>query len=204
MQLLSSPTSPYARKVRITILEKGLSEAVAILPGMPLGTEADAAPVRAANPLGKIPALLLADGTSLYDSPVICEYLDTVGTGARLLPADGPARWSALRRQALGDGVADAAFATVMEFRRPEVERSVEWQDRWLGGILRAADAVEADLATAGIGFDLGAIGLVAAFSYVSFRLPNIDWKAGHPLLTAWMATMDTRPSVAATAPPTA
>ncbi len=202
MQLLSSPTSPYARKVRITILEKGLGAAVSILPGMPLGSDDEAAPVRAANPLGKIPALILADGSALYDSPVICEYLDALGAGAPLLAGDGQARWTALRRQALGDGVADAAFSIVMELRRPESERSTEWRDRWQGGILRAADAVEAELAEGDIAFDLGAIGLIAAFSYVSFRLPQIAWKAGHPRLTAWMAAMDARPSVTATAPP--
>ena len=133
---------------------------------------------------------------------MICEYLDAQGAGARLLASEGQARWTALRRQALGDGVADAAFSYVMELRRPESERSAEWLNRWQSGILRAADAVEAELAGGEIGFDLGAIGLISAFSYVTFRLPQIDWRAGRPNLTAWMATMEARPSVAATAPP--
>jgi glutathione S-transferase len=89
-----------------------------------------------------------------------------------------------------------------MELRRPESERSAEWLDRWQSGILRAADAVEVELAGGEIGFDLGAIGLISAFSYVTFRLPQIDWRAGRPQLTAWMAAMEARPSVAATAPP--
>jgi len=204
MKLLGSPTSPYARKARIVIIEKGLEDRVEIVAANPLGSDEDAAPLRAVNPVGKIPALVRDTGEALYDSPVICEYLDHVGKGPALLPPAGEARWTTLRRQALGDGVADAAFSIVMELRRPETERSADWQTRWLNIILRAADAVEAELAQGDIGFDLGGLSLVSGFSYVAFRLPQIDWRAGRPRLTAWMATQEARPSVAGTAPPTA
>lgn len=202
MQLLSSPTSPYARKVRVVILEKGLADQVELLPGVPLGSDADAAPVRAANPLGKIPALIRQGAPTLFDSPVICEYLDSLGHGPILFPHEGEARWSALRLQALGDGVADAAFAIVMEGRRPESERSAEWLGRWNGAIQRAADAVEAELSAGEIAFDIGAISLACAFGYVAFRLPQIDWRTGRPALSAGFDRVSGRASIAATTPP--
>jgi glutathione S-transferase len=167
-----------------------------------MGTAEEAAAVRQVNPLGKIPALVLDTGEALYDSPVICEYLDSLGSGPRLLAADGPRRWTALRRQALGDGVADAAFNIVMEHRRPEAQRSTEWLDRWTQAIHGAADALEAELAAGPLDTDLGAIAIAAAFGYLDFRLPQIDWRAGRPQLTAAFADLATRPSFIATAPP--
>jgi len=212
MRLLSSPTSPYARKVRMIVIEKGLASRVALEPGVPMGTAEETAAVRQVNPLGKIPALVLETGEALYDSPVICEYLDTVGTGPRLLPADGPGRWTALRRQALGDGVADAAFSLVMEHRRPESQRSTEWLGRWTQAIHGAAEALEQELAAAppstepvaaGTGtIDLGAIAISAALGYLDFRLPQIDWRRGRPRLAAAFTDLAARPSFIATAPP--
>lgn len=202
MRLLSSPTSPYARKVRMTVLEKGLADRVAIEPGVPMGTADEAAAVRRVNPLGKIPALVLDTGEALYDSPVICEYLDAIGTGPALLPASGTGRWTALRLQALGDGVADAAFNIVMEHRRAEALRSSEWLDRWTRAIHGAADALEEALAAGPLAADLGAIAIAAAFGYVDFRLPQIEWRAGRPRLTAAFADLAARPSFVATAPP--
>ena len=202
MRLLSSPTSPYARKVRMTVLEKGLADRVAIEPGVPMGTADEAAAVRRVNPLGKIPALVLDTGEALYDSPVICEYLDAIGTGPALLPASGTGRWTALRLQALGDGVADAAVNIVMEHRRAEALRSSEWLDRWTRAIHGAADALEEALAAGPLAADLGAIAIAAAFGYVDFRLPQIDWRAGRPRLTAAFADLAARPSFVATAPP--
>jgi len=113
MQLLSSPTSPYARKVRVVILEKGLADQVELLPGVPLGSDADAAPVRAANPLGKIPALIRQGAPTLFDSPVICEYLDSLGHGPILFPHEGEARWSGGR-----DGEGEREGESVREQER--------------------------------------------------------------------------------------
>ena len=202
MRLLSSPTSPYARKVRMTLIEKGLADQVTVDAAVPLGTAEEAAAVRRVNPLAKIPALVLDTGEALYDSPVICDYLDSLGTGPTLLPAAGSARWTALRRPALGDGVADAAFNIVMEHRRPEAQRSTEWLDRWARAVHGAADALEQELAHGALGFDLGAIALSAAFGYLDFRLPQIDWRAGRPRLTEAFAELAARPSFVATAPP--
>lgn len=200
MQLFSSPTSPFARKARVIILERRLD--VAVVSANPFGTEAETLALRKANPLGKIPALVLEDGEAIFDSPVICEYLDRLGDAPSLLPTSGPARWTALRRQALGDGVAEAGFNIVMEGRRPEALRSDEWTARWRGAILSAAAAMEAELTADAGAFDLGAVTLACAFGYIRFRLPDIDWAAGHPKLSAWIDALLARDSLAATAPP--
>eukprot|EP01037_Dinobryon_pediforme_P019454 gene19454-19876_t len=201
MQLLSSPTSPFARKARVMILERGLD--VAVVGANPFGTTEEVEALRRANPLGKIPALILDDGRALFDSPVICEYLDSLGDAAPLAPRSGPARWNALRRQALGDGVAEAGFNIVMEGRRPADQRSDAWAARWRGAILSSAAALEGELSGDAQPFDLGAITLACAFGYIRFRLPDIDWSVGNPKLSAWIDSLLARDSLAATAPPT-
>ncbi|MDX2237996.1 MAG: glutathione S-transferase N-terminal domain-containing protein [Hyphomonadaceae bacterium] len=200
MKLIYSPTSPYARKVRIVVLEKNLSARIDLTTANPLG--ADAALVANANPLGKVPALVLDDETVLYDSPVICEYLDGLSDAPRLFPQDGPARWSALRRQALGDGLMDAAFSLVMEGRRPEAMRAPDWIARWETAIARGARAAEADVQRGETGFDIGAIALVAALGYIDFRLARLDWRDGNDALARWFDACGDRASVKHTAPP--
>lgn len=189
MKLLASDTSPYARKVRIVALEKGI--ALDVVTTNPLGEETAA--LQAANPLGKIPALITEDG-ALYDSRVICEYLDAMSE-PRLLPESGAARFDCLRRQALADGVMDAAFNLVMEGRRSEALRSKDWSARWRAGILRGVAAMEAREE-----FDLGAIASAAALGYLDFRLPDIKWRASTPMAT-WWERVGERESVKATAP---
>src|SRR5690606_14224501 len=118
MQLLYSLMSPFARKVRVVGHEAGLADRIAISMVNPWTDEG----LRASNPLAKVPSLILDDGSALYDSPVICQYMDDLG-GAGLYPAAGPARWRALRLEALADGVGDAAVRAVMEMRRDEGDR---------------------------------------------------------------------------------
>ncbi len=197
MKLLFSPTSPYTRKVRITVIEKGLADRVEIAPVDVLG-KPDI--VRASNPLAKIPALVLEDGTALFDSRVICEYLDSLAPQPVLLPKNA-SRWGVLRRQALGDGIMDAAFNLVMERRRPEALRSEEWTTRWTAAMSNAIAALEAELPQ-DPPFDLGWIAAIAAVDYVEFRLGDLGMLAATPKLAAWRAAMADRPSVAASAPP--
>ena len=196
MKFYTNPASPFSRKCQI--LAKTLNVAMEDIHTMPLTDET----LRVVNPLAQIPALVLDDGSAMHDSRVICEYLDAIGTGPALLPASGTGRWTALRLQALGDGVADAAFNIVMEHRRAEALRSSEWLDRWTRAIHGAADALEEALAAGPLAADLGAIAIAAAFGYVDFRLPQIDWRAGRPRLTAAFADLAARPSFVATAPP--
>lgn len=195
MKLLYAKASPYARKVLIVAHEKGLAGALEIQTVAPM---TDGALVNPVNPLGKVPALIRDDGQALYDSPVICEYLDTIGAGPALIPSAGEARWAALRTQALADGMFDAAFSLVMESRRPEAERSAEWMARWTAAILRGAAAAPTPADDA---WSLGEIALACAFGYLDFRLPQIDWRAGNPGVAAWYTQIAARPVMVETAP---
>lgn len=198
MRLLFSPTSPYARKVRVVITEKGLEDRVTEVPTNPMEPDAD---LVARNPLHKVPALVLDDGASLYDSRVICEYLDFLTPGPRLLPDSGDARWQALRRQALADGILDAALATVMELRRPEGERSAMWLDRWRHAITRGVAVAEGDLDALSGDLDMSQIAVASALDYLDFRLPDIAWQDSHGALAAWLRDRLARPAFRRTDP---
>lgn len=198
MKLFYSPASPFARKVRVLIVEKNIPnvETVTVSP-----FEAPAE-LTAANPLSKVPALVRDDGVVLYDSPVISEYLDSASGGVPLLPSSGEARWSALRRQALADGMMDTTLSLAMEInRRPEPERSPTWIAHWVRTIVRTVDALEADIGDWPAEIDLGHIAAACALSYLDLRASgHLDWRAGRPRLAAWHETMAARPSMTSTA----
>ena len=198
MQLVYSETSPYARKVRMLVLEKGLGERVQLVVANPLE---DPPELLAANPLSKVPALLVEPGFALFDSPLLCAYLDSLAEPA-LVPAAGRARWQALRLEALADGVVDAAVASVMEGRRPETQRSPEWLARWTAAILRGVEALESESDLLRGPFGLAAIATAAALGYLDFRLPAIDWRARAPRLADWRVEVGQRESFRLTAPP--
>lgn len=198
MKLRYSPTSPYARKVRITILELGLSDRVEQVETDPWTDGA----LRAENPLGKVPSLALADGETLYDSPVICEYLDFLAKG-RLFPAPGPARWKALRQQALGDGLADAIVRRFVEQRRPAEQQATAVIKRQEEAIVAALAAAEREAAGLSLKeLTIGEIALAAALGYLELRMPQNDWRSAHPRLARWLALFAERPSYAATRSP--
>lgn len=200
MRLFYSPTSPFARKVRVVIAEKQLA-GIELVVASPFDAPADLA---AANPLSKVPALLRDDGSALYDSPVIAEYLDRLGGGDPLLPADGEARWDVLRRQALADGLMDTTLALALEVnRRPEHERSPDWIAHWVRTMTRAADALEHAVGGWRSGFDLGQIATACALGYLDFRASgHLAWREGRPRLGTWFAEVGQRPSMIATAVP--
>lgn len=199
MKLRYSSTSPYVRKVSVVALETGLDgriERIATNTADPASNHAKD------NPLGKVPALILDDGGRLYDSPVICEYLDSLHDGPKLFPAAGPERWRALRRQALADGILDAAVLRMLEQkRRPEALR---W-DAWValqGGKIRAAlDQFEAEADGLAGPPDIGRIAAACALGYLDFRAPEEGWRDGRPKLAEWYAGFAERPSMRATAP---
>jgi glutathione S-transferase len=199
MQLYYSTTSPYVRKVRIVAIEKGLDGAIELVDATPWPT-----PLLAAtrNPLGKVPALVLDDETSLYDSPVICEYLDVLGGGAPLVPRDGSARWSVLRAQALADGILDAAVSIVLERRREPARQSPEVIARSADAIRRAVAVMAAEIdAQPAAPFDLGRISACVAIGYLHFRLPDLDLGLTDPRISNWWSLIKDRPSVDATSP---
>lgn len=198
VKLYFSPASPFVRKVRVTAHELGLGDGIELL-SISLTPVSPHDGLRSSNPLGKMPALILDDGTALYDSPVICEYLDTLAGGNRIFPVAGVARWTALRRQALADGIMDAAVLTRYENAvRPKELRWQDWADSQFLKIRTALDVLEDEnLADA---FDIGTISIACALSYLDLRFASEGWRASRPRLTAWAAAMAKRPSLAATA----
>jgi glutathione S-transferase len=163
----------------------------------PVKPDADLA---ADNPLGKIPCLVADDGAVLYDSRVICEYLDSLHDGPKMVPA-GPARWPALRRQAEGDGIMDAGVLARYEtFLRPEEQRWPAWLENQKQKFRRALDALETE-AEAYETVDIGTITIGCALGYLDFRYGDEDWREPRPLLAAWFEQFSRRHSMARTAP---
>ena len=201
MKLFYTPTSPFVRKALVAAHELGLADRVETVLLRPSPTQADATLSRA-NPLNKIPALVLDDGAALYDSPVICEYLDALAGGGRILPPAGPARWDVLRTQALADGVLDASILVFYErLHRPA---ELHWQ-AWLDGQTQKAqqglDALDEAAARFGDAPDVGQIAAACAVGWLEFRKPFGEVRAGRPRLAAWYERFAARPSMTATAP---
>jgi glutathione S-transferase len=198
MKLRFSPTSPYVRKVTVLALEAGLHDRIERVPTLPHDPKTD---LPKDNPLGKVPALTLDDGTSLYDSPVICEYLDSLHGGAKMIPAAGAARWTALRREALCDGILDAGILRLLELRRPENERSPAWIERQKTVVSRGLDALESEAASLGRTVDIAAIAAGCTIGWVLFRFGADNPLGARPKLKAWYDAFATRPSMVATVP---
>lgn len=181
--LRSSPPSPFGRKVKIAASVLGLMDRIEVVK---TDTSADDDPIRTANPLGKIPALELEDGTVLFDSRVIVEYLDHLAGGGMLIPVDPASRFAVLRMQALADGVMDASILQIYETRlRAENERSASWVSLQAGKVARALSALEA--APPSMTPDAGSIAVACALGYLDLRFDGA-WRAGHPNLAAWLA----------------
>ncbi|UKJ74613.1 glutathione S-transferase N-terminal domain-containing protein [Azospirillum brasilense] len=201
MKLRWSPTSPYVRKVAMVLIECGLDSAVEKQVTNAWAPDTD---LPADNPLGKVPALILDDGSALYDSPVIAEYLDTLHDGPRLFPASGPARWTALRQQALADGICDAAILRRLELQRPDGERSESWADRQRRAVARALDVLEAEAPALDGTLTIGTLSILVALGYLDFRFGHEHWRVGRPELAAWFASASDLDSFRRTAPPPA
>jgi glutathione S-transferase len=200
MQLIYAAASPFARKVRVLAAETGLLERIELIDTAVLPTTLNER-VNACNPLGKIPVLLLDNGEALYDSRVICEYLDTLHGGARLLPQDA-ARWPVLRLVALADGLMDAALLARYEkaVRQPE-QQSQAWLDGQLGKVQRALAELERQTEQLRGPVDLAQIGVACALGYLDFRFADLDWRAAHPALSQFQQAFSQRSSMLASAP---
>jgi glutathione S-transferase len=201
VRLLYSPTSPYVRKVAVTLIETGLDARVerVAAPGSPVAPNAT---TTALNPLGKIPCLERPDAPALYDSRVICRYLDSLHDGRKLYP-DGAALFSTLTLEALADGALDAGVLRLYEARlRPEDRRFAPWDEGQRLKMTRALDALEAQWTAHLAGpLDAGAIAVGCMLGWFDFRFADLDWRAGRPRLAAWEAGIAARPSFAATVP---
>lgn len=199
MKLHWSPRSPFVRKVMIAAHERGLVDRLDCARTV-VETAKPHATLMHDNPLSKIPTLILDDGTILYDSRVICEYLDTLGDATKLFPVEPKARMIALRRQALGDGALDFLVLNRNEKARPHPsETHLNSAKTRKAAVLDALER-EAD-ALAATPFDIGHIAVGCALSYLDFRYADEDWRKDHPRIAQWHASFDARPSVGATLP---
>ncbi len=198
MKLNYSSTSPYVRKVSVTAIECGLQEQIERVMTNPWDPQTE---LHLTNPLCKVPALTLENGQVLFDSPVICEYLDSLGEPPRLVPAAGEQRWQALRMQALGDGILDAAVGRILESRRPEELQSLNVAERHISAVSRALDMLESQADALGSGFGIGEITIAVALEYLDFRFSVDNWRKGRPDLAQWHESVASRPSLTATKP---
>jgi len=198
MKLYYSATSPYVRKVNVFTIEAGLDDKLENITTNPWETDAS---LLEDNPLSKVPTLILDDGTVLYDSPVICEYLDSLNTGQKLIPVAGMERWMALRLQALGDGILDAAVMRFLERKRPEVQQSSDWDATQLSAIQRALVYLENNIDDWVNDLTVGQITVGCALGYLDFRFANDSWRDNQPLLAKWYSSFAERTSMQITQP---
>ena len=198
MKILFSPFSPYVRKCLIVGMELGLNDRFTLLPSSAHPVNRDQT-IIADNPLGKIPTLFTDDGQVLYDSRVICEYLNDLGGGG-LFPATGPQRWASLTLQALGDGMLDAALlARYEDVARPDNLRWPEWKAGQLDKIETSLAALEAKPAQLVDRVDIGSIAIGCALWYIDIRFADLGWRDRFPKMANWYAAFSQRPAMAAT-----
>lgn len=200
MQLLYSPTSPYARKLRVLLAELDLGRRVELVAVVPMD---DPPALTAANPLTKVPVLVTGMGPtdSIFDSPVIAAYFLSLAPRQTLLPTSGTAHWQARTIESLADGILDAAIALRFEAAAGGTDRSPFWADRMRRAIDGAVDALPARIAAAGNDFSYATACAVIALEYLDFRFPGLDWRAASPPLAGLQKRWTDRPSLATTRP---
>lgn len=193
MKLRYSPTSPFVRKVVVLAKELGIESKIELLRTSTTDPE-----LSTQNPLGKVPSLLLDDGSSLYDSPVICAYIDST---SKFHPASGQARWTAARRQALADGIMDAGVLGRGEILRAAGEKSEKFIALQKTKLNNAMNALEKEADSFGDGIDIGLIAVAAALGYMDFRYASENWRSTRPKLARWYDRFAQRPSMQTTVP---
>ena len=203
MKLLGSLTSPYVRKVRVVLAEKKIDYEFEVAVPSEAG-----GPVRRHNPLARVPVLVLDDDSAIFDSPVIVEYLDNAAPNNKLLPQPSRERIEVKRREALADGLLDAAVSARMESLRPDGERSAGWIERNRIVIVHCLECMARELGEnawcLGTHFGLADIAAGCALGYLDLRFPDIDWRSAHPNLDRLHEKLMQRPSFAETVPPRA
>ncbi|MCP4982662.1 MAG: glutathione S-transferase [Gammaproteobacteria bacterium] len=201
MKLIFADASPFARKVRVLILELGLKDSVELQDPGAVTPVSNNDQLNAINPLGMVPALELDNGESLYDSPVICEYLNQIADGP-FFPADSMRRIHTLGLQALGDGILDLSVALRYETAiRPQELQWQNWIDHQNEKIERALDALEKRCAQFESTPLIGEITIACVLGYRDFRFATTDWRIGRPALTQWFDLIMQRDSLASTIP---
>lgn len=203
MTLFHNPASPFVRKVRVLLIETGQQDRVALQGCAPTPVNPDTHVVQG-NPVGKIPALRLADGSVLHDSRVILDYFDHQHVGKPLIPRDGSARWRRLTLASMADGIMDAAVLVRYESAlRPVEKHWDQWLDEQRNKIRRTLAELEQEaIVELTSRFDVASISVACALGYLDFRHPDMQWRADNPLLAAWYAEVSQRPSMLQTQPP--
>jgi glutathione S-transferase len=196
MKLAYSPASPYVRKVTACAIKRGISDKIE---RMKIGTTDPA--LLQYNALSKVPTLITDDGACIFDSPVICEYLDSIGSAPKLFPPAGPARWKALTQEALADGILDATQPRRRELTLPQDDGRKGYIALQQGKVARAVAEFEKQAGSLGNLDTIGEITIGCALGYLDFRYANEPWRAGHPKLEAWYAKVVKLPPLADTMP---
>ncbi|PLQ00287.1 glutathione S-transferase [Cupriavidus pauculus] len=202
LKLLFAPTSPFVRKVMVCAHLTGQSESIALLDSAAHPVRRDAR-IAAHNPLAKVPTLILEDGHALYDSRVICEYLASRGDAANIFPASGPARWTALSRQALGDGLLDAALLARYErTARPEEIQWQTWREAQLTKVHACLDTIDTIASELVVEQPtIGEITIGCALGYLDFRFPEVAWRSQYRNAARWDEVFQKLPAMQATRP---
>ncbi len=202
MKLRHSPTSPFVRKVMVVALETGLSERIERIPTAVAPTKPNEDVARE-NPLIKVPSLTTDEGLVLYDSPVICEYLDGLHDGPKLFPPSGAPRWTALKQQALADGLLEAAILVRYENLRPEEMRWKDWIESQMRRVRGALAALEIEIEGGHLAgpLTIGPLTVGCALGYLDFRFATEAWRLRHRLLAAWFEEFSKRKSMQLTVP---
>lgn len=197
MKLHHAATSPYVRKVMACAIARGIAGRIETVPANPYASSPE---LLADNPLSKVPALVTDDGVAVYDSPVICEYLDTLGDAAPLFPPTGSAaRLAAQVMHAAADGILDAALTRRMSMPHPQDDARRAVDARQKAAIDRALDVLE-KAPPQGLS-DIGAIAVGCALGYLDFRFAHEPWRETRPALAAWFAAVYELPPLAQTVP---
>jgi len=197
MQLFYSPASPFVRKVMACAIEREIDQQIEKRPTNPHASPPE---LIAHNPLSKVPCLVTGDGVALFDSPLICEFLDSVGEAAPMFPrAQSPLRWQALKLQALGDGVLDAVVGRRMAGQQPREAARDAWVARQRAVVERSLDLLEAEPPHKAV--DIGTITIACALGYQDFRFAAEPWRDRRPKLAAWFAAFAETPGIARTVP---
>ena len=199
MKLYYSSTSPFVRKVNVFAAETGLDNQIEWVKTNPWQAEDI---LTAENPLSKIPTLKTDDGMIIHDSSVICEYLDSLHDGKKLIPSGGDARWKALSLQALADGILESGIARFLERKRDEALQSKDWDTLQKKSIQRSLDYLENSISDwSDTELNIGVLCVGCALGWLDFRIPDENWREKRPALTAWFEQFSTRSSMANTLP---
>lgn len=198
MKLYYSPTSPFVRKVNVFAAELGLDKEIEWVRTNPWQVEEKLTQV---NPLSKVPALITDENEVIYDSRVICEYLDTLHNKEKLHPLEGEQRWTALRLQSLADGILEAGIARFLEKKRSVEQQSSDWDSLQKEAVERGLNELESSFHTWNVRLDIGVICIACVLGWLDFRFSKEDWRANRSNLEGWFKSFSNRDSMISTVP---